>query len=491
MKEKTYVIQDREPAVLYHYFEDISAIPRVSYNEAAAAAYVIGVAREHGLWYYEDEIHNVLVRRPGSKGCEHLPSVLLEGHLDIVGEKTEDSTHNFETDPITSYIDGEWVTANGTTLGADNGIGISSILAILESETLKHGPLEALFTYDEETGMYGALGLQPDLLQAEILLNTDSEQEGELYMSCAGGIDLTASFRYKDEPYIPENEIALKIIVSGLKGGHSGVDIHLGRMNANKEMFRFLKEAVSEYGARLAHYNGGTLRNAIPREAEAVVTILSEDKTDFMAAVDEFFSTLRREYGFIEDRLVFKAEEISLPKTLLPEEIQDDLINAVVACHNGVYRMIPDAPEVVETSSNLSIVRTSEGLVEIQILVRSSSETMKMALASELESTFALAGARVEFDGAYPGWEPNFKSDILNLMKKIYPRVTGKEADVKMMHAGLECGIIGANYPGLDMISFGPTIKHPHSPNEKVEISTVETFWKLLVAVLENIPEKD
>ena len=461
-------ITSLQPQAVWKYFNAICQVPRPSGHLDKITEYIMGVGRSLGLETILDKAGNVIIRKPATPGMENRKPVILQGHMDMVPQANKSVNHNFETDPILPRIDGEWVIATETTLGADNGIGISSILAILESKEIQHGPIEALFT------------------------NDDSEQDGELYMSFAGGVDVNVEFKYKEEAYTPvAGEIALKLTLGGLHGGHSGVDIHLGRMNANKEMFRFLKEAVSEYGARLAHYNGGTLRNAIPREAEAVVTILSEDKTDFMAAVDEFFSTLRREYGFIEDGFVFKAEEVSLPKTLLPEEIQDDLINAVVACHNGVYRMIPDAPEVVETSSNLSIVRTSEGLVEIQILVRSSSETMKMALASELESTFALAGARVEFDGAYPGWEPNFKSDILNLMKKIYPQVTGKEADVKMMHAGLECGIIGANYPGLDMISFGPTIKHPHSPNEKVKISTVETFWKLLVAVLENIPEKD
>lgn len=410
--------------------------------------------------------------------------------MDMVPQKNADKVHNFETDPITSYIDGEWVTANGTTLGADNGIGISSILAILESETLKHGPLEALFTYDEETGMYGALGLQPDLLQAEILLNTDSEQEGELYMSCAGGIDLTASFRYKDEPYIPENEIALKIIVSGLKGGHSGVDIHLGRANANKLLFRFLKHAVQEYDARLAWVSGGNLRNAIPREAEAVVTIPAEYKSDFLDEVADFEALYIHEYGLIEDDLTLTAEETGLPDFLIPEPIQDDLINAVVGCRNGVARMIPGVPEVVETSSNLAIVRSSEGSIEVLILIRSSSESMKQALVSSLESVFLLAGAKVETSGDYPGWEPNLNSPVLKVAKDVHKKVLGFDPEVKIMHAGLECGIIGAAYPNLDMISFGPTIKFPHSPDERVNIASVEHFWNFLTNLVENIPAR-
>ena len=486
-------ITSLQPQAVWKHFHAICQIPRPSGHLEKITEYIMGVGHSLGLETILDKAGNVIIRKPATPGMENRKPVILQGHMDMVPQANKSVNHNFETDPILPRIDGEWVMATETTLGADNGIGVSSILAILESKEIKHGPIEALFTYDEETGMYGAIGLEPGELQGEILLNTDSEQDGELYMSCAGGVDVNIEFRYKEEePYTPAaDEIALKLTLGGLHGGHSGVDIHLGRMNANKEMFRFLKEAVSGYEARLANYNGGTLRNAIPREAEATVTILSENKEAFMEAVADFAATLKREYGFIEEGLVFKAEEVELPHTLIPEEIQDDLINAVVACHNGVYRMIPDAPEVVETSSNLSIVRTSAGLIEIQILVRSSSETMKMALASELESTFSLAGARVEFDGAYPGWEPNFKSDILNLMKRIYPQVTGKEPEVKMMHAGLECGIIGANYPGLDMISFGPTIKHPHSPNEKVEISTVANFWNILLAVLENIPVKN
>ena len=421
---------------------------------------------------------------------ENRKPVVLQGHMDMVPQKNADKVHNFETDPITSYIDGEWVTANGTTLGADNGIGISSILAILESETLKHGPLEALFTYDEETGMYGALGLQPDLLQAEILLNTDSEQEGELYMSCAGGIDLTASFRYKDEPYIPENEIALKIIVSGLKGGHSGVDIHLGRANANKLLFRFLKHAVQEYDARLAWVSGGNLRNAIPREAEAVVTIPAEYKSDFLDEVADFEALYIHEYGLIEDDLTLIAEETGLPDFLIPEPIQDDLINAVVGCRNGVARMIPGVPEVVETSSNLAIVRSSEGSIEVLILIRSSSESMKQALVSSLESVFLLAGAKVETSGDYPGWEPNLNSPVLKVAKDVHKKVLGFDPEVKIMHAGLECGIIGAAYPNLDMISFGPTIKFPHSPDERVNIASVEHFWNFLTNLVENIPAR-
>lgn len=481
-------IETLQPEAVWRHFSAICKIPRPSGHLEKITQYILDFGKNLGLETVLDEAGNVLIRKPATPGMENRKPVVLQGHMDMVPQKNADKVHNFETDPINSYIDGEWVTANGTTLGADNGIGISSILAILESETLKHGPLEALFTYDEETGMYGALGLQPDLLQAEILLNTDSEQEGELYMSCAGGIDLAASFKYKDEPYIPENEIALKIVISGLKGGHSGVDIHLGRANANKLLFRFLKHAVQEYDARLAWVSGGNLRNAIPREAEAVVTIPAEYKSDFLDEVADFEALYIHEYGLIEDDLTLTAEETGLPDFLIPEPIQDDLINAVVGCRNGVARMIPGVPGVVETSSNLAIVRSSEGSIEILILIRSSSESMKQALVSSLESVFLLAGAKVETSGDYPGWKPNLNSPVLKVAKDIHKKVLGFDPEVKIMHAGLECGIIGAAYPNLDMISFGPTIKFPHSPDERVNIASVEHFWNFLTNLIENIP---
>ena len=481
-------IETLQPEAVWRHFSAICKIPRPSGHLEKITQYILDFGKNLGLETVLDEAGNVLIRKPATPGMENRKPVVLQGHMDMVPQKNADKVHNFETDPINSYIDGEWVPANGTTLGADNGIGISSILAILESETLKHGPLEALFTYDEETGMYGALGLQPDLLQAEILLNTDSEQEGELYMSCAGGIDLAASFKYKDEPYIPENEIALKIVISGLKGGHSGVDIHLGRANANKLLFRFLKHAVQEYDARLAWVSGGNLRNAIPREAEAVVTIPAEYKSDFLDEVADFEALYIHEYGLIEDDLTLTAEETGLPDFLIPEPIQDDLINAVVGCRNGVARMIPGVPGVVETSSNLAIVRSSEGSIEILILIRSSSESMKQALVSSLESVFLLAGAKVETSGDYPGWEPNLNSPVLKVAKDIHKKVLGFDPEVKIMHAGLECGIIGAAYPNLDMISFGPTIKFPHSPDERVNIASVEHFWNFLTNLIENIP---
>ena len=482
-------ITNLNPQAIWKYFAKICSIPHPSGHTAMIADYLMEAGKELGLETYRDKADNVIIRKPATPGMENRTPVILQAHYDMVPQANKATNHNFETDPILPRIDGEWVKATDTTLGADNGIGVAAILAVLESKDIVHGPIEALITRDEETGMYGAKGIEQVLLKGKILLNTDSEADGELYMSCAGGLDIEATFRYQENESAQLNDyVAYKVAIGGLLGGHSGVDIKLERLNANKAMFRFLKIAVGCHSARLATYSGGTLRNAIPREAEAVIVIPAVRAKKFLAFVEEFKHTLQHEYGFIEKNIIFGATETEMPEKLMPEPAQDDLINAVVACHNGVYRMIPDAPEVVETSSNLSIVTANDGIAEVKILARSSSETQKYTLASEIESTFALAGAKVIFDGAYPGWEPNLQSPILHTMRPLYPQVLGIEAEVKMMHAGLECGIIGAAYPGLDMISFGPTIKFPHSPDEQVNIASVENFWKILCATLENIP---
>ena len=482
-------LNNLNPQAIWKYFAKICSIPHPSGHTDMIADYLMEAGKELGLDTYRDRADNVIIRKPATPGMENRTPVILQAHYDMVPQANKATNHNFETDPILPRVDGDWVLATDTTLGADNGIGMAAILAVLEANDLKHGPIEALFTRDEETGMYGAKDIEPGVLKGKILLNTDSETDGELYMSCAGGLDIEATFRYQEkETQQLENYTAYKVTLGGLLGGHSGIDINLGRLNANKAMFRFLKIAVGCHSARLASYTGGTLRNAIPREAEAIVVILDVRVKKFLTFVEDFKHTLQHEYGFIEHNISFAAQESEMPMKLMPEPAQDDLINAIAACHNGVYRMIPDAPEVVETSSNLSIVTANDGTAEVKILARSSSETQKYALASELESTFSLAGAKVIFDGAYPGWEPNLQSAILHTMRPLYPQVLGRDAEVKMMHAGLECGIIGAAYPGLDMISFGPTIKHPHSPEEKVNIPSVENFWKILCATLENIP---
>ena len=415
---------------------------------------------------------------------EHCKTVIIQGHLDMVPQKNAATVHNFETDPIDAYIDGDWVTARDTTLGADNGIGVALALAVLSDNTLKHGPVEALFTVDEEVGMDGAFGLKPGFLKGEILINADSEEEGELFVGCAGGADLNISFQFKEDIAIPEGDVAVKLSLTGLKGGHSGVDIHLGRANANKLMFRFLKEAVRDYGARLSSIDGGSLRNAIPREAVAIITIPGDNVEALWELVADYQDMFRTEYQGIEESVLFVAEPAELPASLIPEEIQDDLINAIEGCQNGVISMLADFPGTVETSTNLASVKKSDQLIEIKILTRSSSESRKEQICSSLESVFALAGAKVEYGSSYGGWQPNIKSEILGVMQRVYEQKFGRTPNVKVMHAGLECGIIQTVYPDMDMISFGPDLQYPHSPDERVSISSVQKVWTFLTETL-------
>lgn len=482
-------IQQLAPQLLWKHFYSLTQIPRPSGKIEPIATFLADFGKSLGLETLRDEAGNVLVRKPATPGMENRKPVVLQAHMDMVPQKNSGIAHDFENDPIDAYIDGEWVTARDTTLGADNGIGVAAAMAVLESTDIAHPAIEMFITVDEETGMHGAFGLQPGFLQAEILINMDSEDEGELYVGCAGGIDANVSFAYSEVP-VPEGDVALKVTLKGLKGGHSGVDIHLQRANANKLMFRFLKEAVAGYEARLAAIDGGSLRNAIPREAVAVITVPEEGVRDVLDLVDEYAALFVEEYAGVEDGISLSAETTGLPSGLLPEEIQDDLINGVTACPNGVFRVIPELPSVVETSNNLAIVKSNGTSVECKCLIRSSVESRKDELASMVASAFALAGAKVEFSGAYPGWKPNLQSPILKEMTKVYEENYGKTPKVMIIHAGLECGILGMNYPKMDMISFGPTIRYPHSPDEKVNIATVEKFWDYLVKTLANIPVK-
>ncbi|MEG0994006.1 MAG: aminoacyl-histidine dipeptidase [Bacteroidales bacterium] len=479
-----------KPAGVWKNFDAICSIPHPSGQPEAITKFLTDFGLKLGLETVVDETGNVMIRKSATPGMEDCKGVILQSHMDMVPQKNAATNHDFEKDPIQPVVDGEWVKAKGTTLGADNGIGMATAMAILEANDIQHGPLEALFTKDEETGMYGAIGLKADLLKGEILLNLDSEDEGELFVGCAGGVNMTASFQYRDDKEIPEGDAAVEIMLTGLKGGHSGLDINLGRGNANKLLFRFLKMAVTDYEARLASVNGGNLRNAIPREASAIVTIPSEIVEDFLAEVEDYQDFLTEEFKGIEDNIKFEAHLTELPESLLPEEVQDDVINSIVGCFNGAVRMLPDMPSVVETSSNLAIVKTMEGMVEVRFLIRSLNETQKFFLASSLQSVFTLGGARVEFEGDYPGWDPNMDSPILKLMEKVYKDEFGNEPKVQVIHAGLECGIIGSNVPGLDMISYGPTIRHPHSPDEKINIPSVDKFWKFTLDVLKAIPKK-
>lgn len=482
-------IRQLEPKALWQHFYSLTQVPHPSGKKEQIGAFLEEFGKSLGLETLRDEIGNVLVRKPATPGMENRKAVVLQAHMDMVPQKNSGVAHNFETDPIDAYIDGEWVTARDTTLGADNGIGLAAAMAILESKEVSHPAIEMFVTVDEETGMHGAFGLQPGFLKGDILINMDSEDEGELYVGCAGGIDANITFRYQ-EAEIPEGDVALKISLTGLKGGHSGVDIHLQRANANKLMFRFLKEAVSEYEARLAAIDGGSLRNAIPREAFAVITVPAEgveDMVDFVKACEELFI---EEYKGVEENITFTVEQVALPTGLIPEEVQDDLINGVTACPNGVFRVIPELPSVVETSNNLAIIKSNGKSIELKSLIRSSVESRKDELASMVLSTFSLAGAKVELTGGYPGWKPNLDSPILKGMTKVYEDKYGKTPKVMIIHAGLECGILGTHYPKMDMISFGPTIRYPHSPDEKVNIATVQKFWDYLLATLENIPTK-
>lgn len=479
-------IADLQPQNIWKHFYELTQIPRPTAHMDRVTQFIVDFGKSLGLETKQDTVGNVLIIKPASAGMENAPTVILQSHLDMVFEANSSAKLDPKKDVIDAYIDGDKVKAHNTTLGADNGIGVASIMAILEDKSLKHGTIEALFTIDEEVGMTGAFGLEPGFLKGSILLNLDTEDEGELCIGCAGGADLNISFQYKDVE-VPEGDVAYKISLTGLKGGHSGGEIHLGRANANKLMTYFLKEVVAEYEVRLASISGGGLRNAIPREAFAVVTMPEENVELFLDTLSEYEDTYKEEYKSAENNIIFKAEKTELPTTLIPEEIQDSLIHAVVACQNGVIGMLSDFPGVVETSTNLASVKSKEGITEIKILARSSSETRKAELCSSLESVFTLAGAKVEIDAEYPGWQPNIHSKTKDLMISLAKESIGMEAEVKVVHAGLECGIILDSTPGLDIVSFGPTILNPHSPDEYVVIDTVGRFYNYLVKVLENL----
>ncbi len=485
-------MKNLEPKGLWESFYSLTQIPRPSGHCKEVAAFLVNYGKSLGLETLQDEIGNVLIRKPASVGMEGHPGVILQGHMDMVPQKNSDKAFDFEKDAIQTYIEdnGEWVTADGTTLGADNGIGVATAMAILADKDAVHPPLEAFFTVDEETGMYGANDLKAGWLKGKYLLNLDSETEGELYVGCAGGIDTNATFRYQ-EVETEKGDIALKVTVKGCKGGHSGCDIHLQRANAIKLLFRFLKDAVANFEARLACVEGGSLRNAIPREATAVITIPEESYQDLQDLVDRYEDLYLKEYEGVDDGISFTMEEVECPKKEMPEDVQDYLIHAITLCPHGVYRVMEEARDIVETSNNVSMIKTfvgeEESRVEVQCLTRSSVESRKDELASIIQSAFSLAGAEVEFSGAYPGWKPNLKSTLLKTMKETYIKEFGSEPRVVIIHAGLECGIIGAKYEGMEMISFGPTIEHPHSPDERVNIATVQKFYRLVKAALKAL----
>ncbi|MCQ2345647.1 MAG: aminoacyl-histidine dipeptidase [Paludibacteraceae bacterium] len=481
-------MRNQEPKALWNHFYSLTQIPRPSGKKKEVSDFLANYGRSLGLETIQDEIGNVIIRKPASAGMEKHPGVILQGHMDMVPQKNNDTVFDFEKDPIRAYVEdnGEWVTADGTTLGADNGIGVATAMAILADKDAVHPPLEAFFTVDEETGMYGANDLKGGVLQGKVLLNLDSESEGELYIGCAGGVDTTATFDFTPVP-VEEGDIAFRIALGGCKGGHSGCDIHLQRANAIKLLFRFLKVAVAEYEARLVSVQGGSLRNAIPREAEAVITIPAEGKDEFLELVGQWEDLFIREYDGVEDNISLMATEVPCPEMQIPEDTQDFLIHAICVCPHGVYRMIPEMPDIVETSNNLSTISMEGNTIKVLCLTRSSVESRKEELREMIQSAFSVAGAEVEFSGAYPGWKPNIHSRVLTLMQQIYKREFNADPRVVTIHAGLECGIIGRNYPGMDMISFGPTIEHPHSPDERVNIATVQKFYRFVLATLREL----
>ena len=481
-------MKNLNPKGVWENFHSLTQIPRPSGKKKEMGEFLVAYGRSLGLETLQDAIGNVLIRKPASPGMENHPGVILQGHMDMVPQKNNNTKHDFEKDPIRAYVEdnGEWVTADGTTLGADNGIGVAAAMAILADKNAVHPPLEAFFTVDEETGMYGANALEAGFLQGKKLLNLDSETEGELYIGCAGGVDTTARFAFEPVP-VEEGDIALKVELTGLKGGHSGCDIHLQRANANKLLFRFLKVAVAEYEARLASVAGGSLRNAIPREAEAIITIPAEGKQEMLDLIDEWEDLFIKEYDGVEENIHFSATEVPCPATEMPEDVQDFLIHAITVCPHGVFRMIPEMPDVVETSNNLSTISMEGNCVKVLCLTRSSVESRKEELRQMIQSAFSMAGAEVEFTGDYPGWKPNTRSQLLNVMKEVYKQQFNAEPRVITIHAGLECGIIGRNYPGMEMISFGPTIEHPHSPDERVNIATVQKFYQYILAILKQL----
>lgn len=477
-----------KPSVVWNYFYQLTQIPRPTGEMREVTSFVISLGREFDLEVEQDKVGNVLIKKPATKGYETAPTVILQSHLDMVPQKHSDVSHDFKTDPIRAYIDGDQVKAHSTTLGADNGIGCAMMLAILEDKSLQHPAIEALFTVDEEVGMDGANGLERGFLEGAKMLNLDSEREGELCIGCAGGRDVNITFRYEPVRLMAKDDIAYKIWLSGLKGGHSGVEIDLGRANANKLMSRFLKDVVANYEARLAHIDGGSLRNAIPREAVVILTVPEQLSEDLIDLVEEYEELFRADYAGIEEAISFKAERVDMPESLLPPEVQDDLINSLEACPNGVISYLSEFPGIVESSLNLALVKSDAGKIEVKLLVRSSSESRKNWICSSVESLFQLAGAKVEFDGDYPGWQPDANSKLLDLMENIYLESYQRRADVMVIHAGLECGIIQSRMEQtLDTVSFGPTIVGAHSPDEAVEIESVGKSYDYLITVLENL----
>jgi dipeptidase D len=475
---------------MWEIFANICAIPHPSKHEEKILAWLKDWAKEHQIEYTQDDTGNIILRKPATPGYENRMSVVLQGHIDMVPQANSDSNHNFVTDPIHPLIceDG-WVRASGTTLGADNGMGCAAAMAILLDNTIEHGPIEVLVTVDEETGMTGAFGLKPGLLKGDILINLDSEDEGELYVGCAGGMDATFEFDYNIK-LTPADTEGYEIAVTGLKGGHSGMDIVLGRANANKVLMRLLKNALENLEIHIAEINGGSLRNAIPREAFATVAVQKNKTDEFEQLIKKLSTAIAKEFAGTEPDLKIALIKINTPKEVMGADCQRKAVNLVLAIPNGVMRMSDSMSGLVETSTNLAIVKTEKGTLSIANLMRSSVESAKEAVANKMRAIAELAEVRVDLTGGYPGWKPNLESPILKTMLKVYEKMYAKTPEIKAIHAGLECGLFSIAYPHWDMISCGPTIRNPHSPDERVNIDSVGKFWDFLVETLKNIPVK-
>ncbi|MGV3460091.1 MAG: aminoacyl-histidine dipeptidase [Flavobacterium sp.] len=480
-------IRNLEPKALWNKFADLNAVPRPSKKEERVIAFMKDFGKSLGLETMEDEVGNVIIKKPATAGMENRKTIVMQSHLDMVHQKNNGTDFDFDTQGIDMYIDGDWVRAKGTTLGADNGLGVATIMAILESKDIKHPAIEALFTIDEETGMTGAMGLKGGLLQGEILLNLDTEEDDEIDIGCAGGVDVTATRGYNEEE-TPENSVGYTITVNGLNGGHSGMDIHKGLGNANKIMNRLLFDSFENFGLQISEINGGSLRNAIPRESVAKVIISEIFDEAFVFDMQEIINDIKAEYKTTEPNLNISIEKGELPAKVMDLGVQEGLIRVLYTAHNGVYRMSADMEDLVETSNNIARVIVKDGELHIGCLTRSSVESSKFDLANALRSAFELIGCEVTFSGSYPGWTPNVSSEILEVLKGIYEKQNGAQPNVVACHAGLECGILGTNYPDMDMISFGPTIKGAHSPDERASISSAQKYWKFVLEILENIP---
>lgn len=481
-------IRKLEPKAVWNNFSDLNAVPRPSKKEERVIAFMKEFGKGLNLETIEDKVGNVIIKKPATKGMEDRKKVVLQSHLDMVHQKNNDTDFNFATQGVDMYVDGDWVRAKGTTLGADNGLGVAAIMAILESNQIEHPALEALFTIDEETGMTGAKELDENVLEGEILLNLDTEEDDEIGIGCAGGVDITATRSYQEEA-IPTTFETFKITVKGLNGGHSGMDIIKGLGNANKLMNRILFNGVTNHGLRIVKVNGGGLRNAIPRESNAIVAIDKNQKDTFLADAANLTEVIKKEYASLEKDLTVEIKSEETSAKMMEVSAQEAFVKTVYGASNGVYRMSPDIEDLVETSNNIAKIVAENGEIEISCLTRSSVESNRNDLANSLVSTFELGGFKVGLAGEYPGWKPNPDSDILKVLDALYEKLHGEKAEVAACHAGLECGIIGSHYPEMDMISFGPTIRGAHSPDERASISSVQKFWKFVLEVLKNIPK--